>query len=122
MPQNLLTKSRKTMDDLSGVINQILGDPDRMEQIMNLAKTFGGSETTSVIPEISPERIEEIGNILRQTEKSEKKQEALVRALRPYLRPGRQIKLDKALQLVRLSHLAGLAWKNESRSGEVDNV
>ena len=100
------------MDDISGVVSQILSDPEQMQQIMDLAKNLSaGSGTDGAM--LSPERMEEIGKYLQKSEAVDRKQEALVHALRPFLRPSRQSKLDRAMQIARLSHIAGIALKKD---------
>ena len=46
---------------------------------------------------------------------ADKKQEALLLALKPFLRKDRQSKIDRALQAARLASLASLALKNRGR-------
>lgn len=104
------------MDDISGVISQIMNDPERMQQIMELAQSLTSGEETQEPPLVSPERIEELGKMIRQTQHVDEKQEALVHALRPYLKPGRRSKLDRALQIAKLSHWAGIALKKENNT------
>lgn len=53
--------------------------------------------------------------MLRQAGKADKKQEALLLALKPFLRKDRQSKIDRALQAARLASLASLALKNRGR-------
>ena len=55
------------------------------------------------------------GGRLRQAGKADKKQEALLLALKPFLRKDRQSKIDRALQAARLASLASLALKNRGR-------
>lgn len=50
--------------------------------------------------------------LMQQAQQSDGKQEALLCALKPYLAPERQDKIDRALQIARLSHLAGFAMRN----------
>ena len=54
--------------------------------------------------------------MLRQAGKMDKKQEALLLALKPFLRRERQEKIDRALQAARLASLASLALKNRGRN------
>ncbi len=103
-------------------LNQILNDPDSMARIFSLAQSFGmGGESRepqpSPPPEAQPVPLDEgmIFNMLRilqQMQRSDPAQDALLCALRPYLREDRQEKLDRAIQLARLSSLAKLAMGN----------
>lgn len=111
------------MDDLSNKINQILNDPEQLQQVMELAKTMGlsppqeGSEpNTASMMEAMPEMLSGISHLLQQSQQLNEKQEALFQALRPYLKPGRQMKLDRALQLARLSHIAEAAIRSQKLS------
>lgn len=101
------------MDDIGGLVSQILNDPEQMQQIMDLAKNLSSGSDNPEQPALSPERVAEIGKFLQQSEAADRKQEALVRALRPFLRPGRQSKLDRAMQIAKLSHIAGIALKKD---------
>lgn len=111
------------MDELNEKITRILNDPGSIQQIMQIAASLGGAAPDSnteaaqgkppVIPQ--PEMLENFTNLLHHAEKQEKKQEALVHALRPYLKPGHQERLERAMQIARLSHLAGAAI----RSGKI---
>ena len=101
------------MDDIGDVISQIVNDPERMQQIMDLAQNLSLGDDAQGGNPISPERIETLGKIIQQTQHTDKKQEALVHALRPYLKPGRRTKLDKAIQIAKMSQLAGLAFTKD---------
>jgi hypothetical protein len=101
------------MDDLGGIISQLLKNPEQMQNLMEAAKTLlpqGLSGEESVMDQ---ERINEIGKLFQNKDAAEQKQEALMQALRPYLRPGRRSKLDRAMQMAKLSHIAGIALKKD---------
>ena len=49
---------------------------------------------------------------MQQARQSDSKQEALLCALKPYLAPDRRDKIDRALEIARISHLAGFALRN----------
>ena len=104
------------MDDISSLIGQILNDPDQLQQIMDIASSISDKKAGSQEAPFSPEKMEELGAIIRQTQQTDPKQDALVHALRPYLTPIRRSKLDRALQIAKLSHLAGIALKRENDS------
>lgn len=109
------------MDDISSKINQILNDPEQLQQIMEIAKNMGISppqEGTNAPLSLEgmPEMISGISRFIQQSQQLNERQEALFQALRPYLKPGRQAKLDRAIQLARLSHLAEAAIRSEKLS------
>ena len=106
------------MDDLTSRLTQLLNDPEQLQQIMDVAKSMGQlteeeiSRFLSSTPEGIPELINGMSSLLQQTRQQSEKQEALFHALRPYLKPGRQSKLDRAMQIAKLSHLAEAAIKS----------
>ena len=92
-------------------INQILNDPGSMQQIMELASAFGIDPNTPVDNQSMDVLSKGFTKVIHQAKEREEKQQALVRALLPYLRPGHQKRLERAVQIARLSHLAGTALK-----------
>ena len=96
------------MDDLNQKITEILQDPGRIQQIMEMASSIGLQP---------PEDIsEQVTNALHRTEAKDKRQETLVRALLPYLHPNRQARLERAMQISHLTRIAGAAFKNAQLS------
>ena len=103
-------------------LNQILSDPDSMAKIMNLAQSLGGpSAATNGPPDPPPKPpppppddafVKGILRLMQQAQHTDKRQEALLCALKPYLAPERQAKIDEALRIAKLSQLAGFALKN----------
>ena len=57
-----------------------------------------------------------LGALLQSAGKLEQKQEALLNALRPFLKPNRREKLDRAIRAARLSQLAGRALKSRNEN------
>ncbi len=96
------------MENMEEKIMDVLGDPAKMEQIMSIAKGLGFS------PEQEEQEQPNAGallSLLQQTGE-DGRQDALFQALMPYLRPGRRKKLQQAMKIAKLSHLAGFALKN----------
>ena len=60
----------------------------------------------------NPEVTAQVSDAIHHAQEKEQKQQALIRALLPYLRPGRQRRLERAMQVAQLSHLAGAALKS----------
>ena len=105
-------------------LNQILNDPDSMAKIMTLTQSLGGSsgEKHASAPSEPPRDpppappddafVKGILRLMQQAQHTDKRQEALLCALKPYLLPERQAKIDEALKIAKLSQLASLAFQN----------
>jgi len=111
------------LDELVKKLNQILSDPGNLQQIMDIAAAMG------IPSQDFPEKLEQmnteqITKVLHTAEAQEKKQQALIQALLPYLRPGRQARLERAMQIAHLTHLAGAALgpPDVPRSGKEDGA
>lgn len=124
------------MADLEDTLNNILSDPDAMGQIMALAGKLG-LDGTGPSPAEEPEEAEDVpastgssggpadfsalfdpaqlGQLSRLVslfhQGGDPQAEALMDALRPYLRPDRQAKLDRAKRLAGLSRAARQAYR-----------
>lgn len=98
-------------------LNQLLNDPESMAQIMSFAQSLGGKPEEQR-PKEEPAAFPDEGfvramlQLVQQAQHSDGKQEALLCALKPFLRPERRDKIDRALRIARLSQLAGSALKN----------
>lgn len=115
------------MEELEARIQAVLNDPQQMQELMSLAKSLGlaqenGEEAPPHSPEQPPQPVEAVSGqppfsqgfgsmaaLLQQAGGLDKKQENLLSALRPFLRPERREKLERAIQAARLSQLAGMA-------------
>ena len=106
------------MDGLEEQLQKILDDPDSMAQILSLAQSFGlqppgqAASAPSAPPPPDDGMAKAIFGMMQQARQSDGKQEALLQALKPYLRPERRGKIDRALQIARISHMAGFALRN----------
>ncbi len=108
----------------------ILSNPQAMEQIMALAKSLEGGNTQPTeaaanpapptsTPASSPDLSQLMGSVgqldpkllsiaaklMSQMGKQDDRRTALLQALRPFVKPERYAKLDKAIQIARLSVL-----------------
>lgn len=110
-------------EGLEDKLQQILNDPNSMAQIMSLAQSFGlqGVQEAPPQPQSPPAQAafapdvgfaQAIMGLMQQAQHTDGKQEALLCALKPFLKPERRAKIDQAMQLARISHLAGFALKN----------
>ena len=117
------------MDELERALRAVLDDPAQLQELRELAGSMGFS-----VPQAQPERApvpdppesepktvqagfqqQPAAAMLRQAGKMDKRQEALLLALKPFLRKERQEKIDRALHAARLASLASLALKNRGR-------
>ena len=110
-------------EGLEEKLQQILNDPGSMAQILSLAQSFGlqnPTETPSK-PQAPPPPsfsmpdagfAQAIMGLMQQAQHSDGKLEALMCALKPFLRPEKREKMDQAMHLARISHLASFALKN----------
>ena len=126
------------MANLEENLNQLLSDPNAMEQIFSLAGKLGLSgnapteadipehtsekisedaeppHATSLPPLFGPESLGQMGKLLELfpgTQQSKQEADALLDALRPFLRRERQEKLDRARRLAGLSQTARQAYR-----------
>lgn len=108
------------MEGLEEQLQKIMNDPDSMAQILSLAQSFGlqpPQEQTPSAPSAAPAPpddgfVKAVFGMMQQAQQSDGKQEALLAALKPYLRPERRGNIDRALQIAKISHLAGFALRN----------
>ncbi len=120
------------MADLEDALNTLLTDPDAMGQIMSLAGKLGlngddpnqDQESQQDIPQppdaehsippsfFNPDQLGQLGRLMSLVQEGRDPQaDALLTALRPYLRPARQEKLDRAMRLAGLSRAARQAYR-----------
>lgn len=109
------------MDELEGQIRQVLGDPAQMAQIMGLAQSLMGGGGDAPQEKPSPPAqdgglLGKLGTMMKQPSPQGDRQ-ALLQAMRPYLSEKRQRKLDRALQITRMAHLARRAMEGLGGSG-----
>lgn len=100
-------------DGLEDKLQQILNDPDSMAQILSLAQSFGmppeQPPPPARPPAVDDDFFQALCGLMQQARQSDGRQEALLCALKPYLAPERRDNIDRALQIARISHLAGVA-------------
>ena len=124
------------MDELERALRAVLDDPAQLRELRELAGSMGFSvpqtqpegapapKSPEPAPAPEPEPAQAVfqqplpepaAAMLRQAGKMDKRQEALLLALKPFLRKERQEKIDRALHAARLASLASLALKNRGR-------
>ncbi len=125
------------MSEWEEQLNAILGDPGRMAQITDLAKTLMGGEGETEAPpaaelpdlgklarsllgggEDAPET-DVSGRLLRllsgEQRAEDNRRRALLEAMKPYLSEKRRAKLDRAMHLARMAKLAQLVMGEEGK-------
>ncbi len=120
------------MDDFEEKLNSILSSPEAMGQIMALANSLSGQpehppeggampspppmetpapppsmgdDPFSFIRSIDPRMMERVMGLYREYNKGGDEKAALLQAMRPFLRVERQQKLDKAIQITKVSRV-----------------
>ena len=98
------------MSELEDRLNSILSDPGQMEKIAGLARSLMGGQAAAPAQE-PPEAsmLRRLGGLLGQGSGAPSREQALLRAMEPWLSEKRRAKLDRALQLARMAKLAQAA-------------
>lgn len=130
-------------------LNSILNDRQAMGQIMALAQSLSGTEGAAepdsgvemeegYVPVDGPQREQDVPglslegidpalvslgmNLLAEYNRKDERAEALLRALRPYLRPERWQRVDRAVSVARLSRVATALLRSFGRNGGGQDV
>ena len=119
------------MDDMEQKLNSILGNPEMMAQLMNMAQSLGQSQenspTQDQLPRTPPSTIpglpagldlnmlQKVAGLAEQSN-IDRNQQALLKALSHYLSKERITKLEKAM---RAAKIAGLATTVLGSSGSL---
>ena len=118
-------------------ISAVLQDPAQMQQIFAIAQALGLSQPAPQAPSApeappappasaatmqapaapAPESsvTDTLGELLQKAGKLDRRQENLLNALKPFLKPGRREKIDRAMQAARISRLAGAALRGRDQ-------
>lgn len=122
------------MAEFEDKLNAILGNQAAMNQIMALARSLSGGQQenpeepdestytpaetepsdpppdlSALLGQIDPAMLQTGMEIIRQVQGTDDRNAALLNALRPFLREERRAKLDRALQIARLTKLVRIA-------------
>lgn len=135
-------------------LNQILGNPQAMGQIMSLAQSLSGKQETSQQEDAPPEMADQSAveeedhtpeeaapsplsalsgldpkllqmgmGLLSEYSAQDDKKTALLAALKPFLKPERQAKMDQAVRIARLTRVIRTALRMfRDRGEEEDDV
>lgn len=134
------------LSEFEDKLQSILGNPDAMDQIMSIARSLTGDTSASEVPnpcaDSHPEpfqpaphgedpfrllngmdpRILQIGmRLLSEYNSNDNNTVALLSALQPFVREERYAKVDKAIQIAKLSRLIRIALES-FRKGDADLV
>ena len=108
------------MSEMEEKLGQILSNPQMMQQIMSLAQAMNASQpqkqeptpppqplqpTVPAIPDIDPNLLRSLSNMTRQGG-IDQNQQALLKALSPYLSQSRVNKLERAMRAAKMAGLA----------------
>ena len=110
------------MDDMEEKLGAILGNPQMMQQIMAMAQALGQPANTPPPPEppkleappapapsgMDPALMQKIFGLAKQSG-IDKNQQALLKALNPYLSHDRIVKLEKAMRAAKIAAIASSA-------------
>lgn len=120
------------MSEFEDKLNAILSSPETMEQIMALAGSIaggGGSEETpppqpgegggapdlsglgSLFSGVDPSMLVKLLPLVQEYQNGSSEKQALLNALKPFLRQESQAKVEKAIQITRLSHVIRSSMK-----------
>ena len=127
------------MAEFDDKLNSILSNPEAMAQIMQLAQSISGENSSASPPSppptpakspdanplsapgsIDPQLLFKFLPLIQElggTQESNAKR--LLTALSPYLKPERQAKVDRALQLAKLFHIGRQFLTKWEGSGDV---
>jgi len=105
------------MDGLESTLNQILGDPESMAQIMSLAQSFGLSppqQEETAPPPPQDDFLLPMIDLLRKSA-ADPQETRLLEALKPYFSSERQQRFERAARIARIAQLAGVALRSMNR-------
>lgn len=108
------------MENLDEALGKLLSDPNAMAQVMNLAQSLG----TMIPREDGVQKQEEMPpalpgpDMLQSLSGGNERHIALFRALEPFLSTKRREKLERAIQIGRLSGLVSLTLQLSDREEE----
>jgi len=115
------------MDAMEDKLGSILGNPEMMQKIMDMAQTLNTASPTPtespprepprppeppVMPNIDLAAIQKLSGFMGKTN-IDREQQALLSALRPYLSKDRIQKLENAMRATKLAAFAALALRDQ---------
>lgn len=131
------------LSEFEDKLQSILGNPEAMDQIMSIARSLTGNTSAQDVPDSSVEtspapfqptpcnnesfdllngvdpRILQLGmRLLSEYNNDNNNTVALLIALQPFLREERHAKVDKAIQIAKLSRLIRIALESFRKGGD----
>ena len=113
------------LSEIENKLNAILDDPDAMAHLMDLAKQLSGSSTSpekkespAVNDGIDPQFTARFLPLLKELGRTNPPASQLLLALRPYLKTERRDKVERAIKLAHVIHIA----KQFLAEGGLDDV
>lgn len=124
------------MEEMEQKLNSILGNPEMMAQIMSMAQAFGqtqgdqkkqdSSQQKNAPPPPAPKMpslptgmdlamLQKVAGIAQQSN-IDRNQQALIKALSPYLSKDRIVKLEKAMRAAKIASFASTALSSSGSS------
>ena len=100
------------MDDLEQKLGAVLNNPQLMQQIMSMAQSMGAQPQQQKQPEeagfpaIDPGMLAKLSGLSNQGT-IDREQQALLKALNPYLSKDRIGRLERAMRAAKMAKLAG---------------
>lgn len=102
------------MSEMEEKLNSVLSNPQLMQQIMTMAQSLGQSSETPPEPQPAPgpaapqidlAMVQKLSGLASQSG-IDREQQALLKALTPYLNRDRIVKLEKAMRAAKMARLA----------------
>lgn len=104
------------MEGLEEQLGSVLSNPEMMQKIMSLAQSLNAPQKQETpapaapAPDIDLSMVQKMAGLARQSS-IDNQQQALLRALSPYLSRERIQKLEKAMRAAKMAKLASVALK-----------
>ena len=100
------------MSEMEEKLNSVLSNPQLMQQIMSMAKSLGQSNEPPQeqkqeisLPAMDLAAIQKLSGLASQST-IDREQQALLKALTPYLHPDRIAKLERAMRAAKMARFA----------------
>lgn len=117
------------MPELEDIIGSVMSSPESMEKIMDIVRIFGAEneeekkEKNSLsisdmgLAGIDPAMISKIMELLSEYNADGDRRINLLSAIRPFLRQEDGFHIERAIRIVKLSHVARSLFENFLKSG-----